>query len=844
MGVVEQLRFVPSSVARSMITRRTHTVGALLPDLHGEYFSELIRGIDLAARARGLHLLVSSSHGDAVEAAAALRAMKGRVDGLLVMSPHASADFLWGNLADDLPAVLMNTRVAGGAHSSFAVDNHAGAYAMVQHFVAARPSPRRLHRRPGKQLRAQERLRGYREAMAALLPGSFEQVLQGDFTQESGFRAGNHVVALTERPTAIFASNDMMAIGCLSALNEAGLPVPHDIALAGFDDIPISRYVNPPLTTVRAPHLRARRPGAREPGLGHRGTGAHADPAPDAARRPGDSPVDRGTRRTEIPAAPAARHVKRTDRATREPQSPKPRRRGPMRQVHRFQLRALAAAAMLALAVPAMAQLSSATVRGAVTADAKAQPGATVVATNTATGQTTRTTSRADGSYVLVNLVPGTYKIDITAEGFAPARRDVDRGDRPDGRPRPDAGQDRRDAARYGADHRLGGPRSQDLRGRHQRQPEADRSAAADHAQLPRLRRPGAGRALRRRQRRQREGAKRRAEPGQHQHLHRRRQPEEQHPARRRRRAGLDARQPVPAVGDRRVQGHLAELQGGVRPGQQRRDHGRDEVGQQRAARRGVHRSHRRRPHGLQPEPEGEQGERLRSRRLHAGPVRLHARWADRAEQGALVHVVRRQGHRLGPQCRPRRHQPAGAQRRVGGELLSAAGLASDLVQGELGVRQDRRRPQRQPADRADGARAARKGPHPGGLQQERARQRPAPHQRRDAPRLQARMDDRQVPERGARRLRALRVEPEFRQQESGDQVLHFAQQREHRRGRDHQHRGFARRPGQEAEGHPAAGRPDLHGDRRPHDQDGRQGQVHELRPAGRRSAASTCFRS
>jgi outer membrane receptor protein involved in Fe transport len=91
-----------------------------------------------------------------------------------------------------------------------------------------------------------------------------------------------------------------------------------------------------------------------------------------------------------------------------------------MRQVHRFQIRALAAAAMLALAVPAAAQLSSATVRGAVTADAKAQPGATVTATNTATGQVTRTTSRADGSYVLVNLVPGTYKIDITAEGFAP----------------------------------------------------------------------------------------------------------------------------------------------------------------------------------------------------------------------------------------------------------------------------------------------------------------------------------------------------------------------------------------------------------------------------------------
>jgi len=252
MGVVAQLRFVPSSAAQSMITRRTHTVGALLPDLYGEYFSELIRGIDLAARARSLHLLVSSSHGDVAEAAAALRAMNGRVDGLLVMSPHVSADFLWGNVSDDLPAVLMNTHVAGGEHSSFAVDNHGGAYAMVRHLVEQGHRAIAFVAGPESNFEAQERLRGYRAALADLLPGMSEQVLQGDFTQESGFRAGNQVAALTERPTAVFASNDVMAIGCLAALNEAGVAVPGEISLAGFDDVPVARYVNPPLTTVRA----------------------------------------------------------------------------------------------------------------------------------------------------------------------------------------------------------------------------------------------------------------------------------------------------------------------------------------------------------------------------------------------------------------------------------------------------------------------------------------------------------------------------------------------------------------------------------------------------------------
>ena len=246
-----QLRFTPSSAARSLITRRTHTVGALLPDLFGEYFSELIRGIDLKARARGLHLLVSSSHGDAQEAASALRAMHGRVDGLLLMSPHIDTASLAANLPLGLPVVLINTRLPEDGLSSFAVDNHGGAFAMTRHLIS------RGHRQvafiggPDNNYEAQERLRGYRSALAGLLPGAPELVLPGDFTEESGWRAGSEIATLAQRPTAVFCGNDMMAIGCLAALAEAGVRVPQDIALAGFDDIPIARYVTPPLTTVR-----------------------------------------------------------------------------------------------------------------------------------------------------------------------------------------------------------------------------------------------------------------------------------------------------------------------------------------------------------------------------------------------------------------------------------------------------------------------------------------------------------------------------------------------------------------------------------------------------------------
>src|SRR5437868_2073765 len=86
--VIDRLRYVPHTTARSLITKRTHVIGVLLPDLYGEFFSELIRGIDSAARDEHLHLLLSSSHGDATEMMAAIRAMHGRVEGLLVLAPQ------------------------------------------------------------------------------------------------------------------------------------------------------------------------------------------------------------------------------------------------------------------------------------------------------------------------------------------------------------------------------------------------------------------------------------------------------------------------------------------------------------------------------------------------------------------------------------------------------------------------------------------------------------------------------------------------------------------------------------------------------------------------------------
>ena len=246
-----KLGYIPHFGARSLSTRRTQCIGAILPDLHGEFFSELIRGIDRVARLKEQHLLLTPSHDDADELADALRSMQGRADGVLVMSPHLDAEVLRGNLPDSMPVVLMNTPRHGTPYSSFVVDNRGGAAAMVRHLGSLGHRRIAMISGPEGNFDADERLRGYTETLAKLAPRARPQVLRGDFTEESGQRAGREIAAMRTRPQAVFAANDMMAIGCLLGLGAAGLSVPGDVALAGFDDIPVARYVNPPLTTVR-----------------------------------------------------------------------------------------------------------------------------------------------------------------------------------------------------------------------------------------------------------------------------------------------------------------------------------------------------------------------------------------------------------------------------------------------------------------------------------------------------------------------------------------------------------------------------------------------------------------
>ena len=244
LETAQALRYAPHGVARSLSIRRTNTIGLLLPDLHGEFFSEVIRGIDAEARRSGYHLLVSGFHSDQDEMSAVLGAMRGRVDGLIVMSPDREAATLWQQLPLGLPTVLLNS--IGDAARAITIDNYGGAVAMVQHLLSLGHRTIAFITGPAQNADASERLRGYRDAVGAAAYGE----IAGDFGEQAGYAAAQQLLRAAKKPSAIFAANDAMAIGALSALREAGVAVPDEIALAGFDDVPIARYLTPPLTTV------------------------------------------------------------------------------------------------------------------------------------------------------------------------------------------------------------------------------------------------------------------------------------------------------------------------------------------------------------------------------------------------------------------------------------------------------------------------------------------------------------------------------------------------------------------------------------------------------------------
>ncbi|MFH1842189.1 MAG: LacI family DNA-binding transcriptional regulator [bacterium] len=246
-----RLDYWPNGAAQSLTTHCTRTFGVLLPDLYGEFYSDVICGIDQLSRLNDYQILLSSSHSNSEDVLAASRAMLGRIDGLIMMAPDEASIDIVERVRRRVPVVLLNPRIHVEHCHSVGIENFDGARAAVEHLLSLGHRDIAFIAGPEGNVDAEERLRGFRQALtAAGLDVDRAQVAAGDFREIAGFEAGTRILAHRPRPTAVFAANDSMAIGLLAALRRAGCRVPEDMAVVGFDDVAIAGYLNPALTTV------------------------------------------------------------------------------------------------------------------------------------------------------------------------------------------------------------------------------------------------------------------------------------------------------------------------------------------------------------------------------------------------------------------------------------------------------------------------------------------------------------------------------------------------------------------------------------------------------------------
>jgi LacI family transcriptional regulator len=259
LTAAERLGYRASVLARSLRLQQTLTLGMLVPDISNPFFSPIIKGAEEAALERGYNLILCNTEDDPAREETYLRLLRQRqVDGLLIASSQM-ADRTIADLRDEgeLPFVLLNRATRSADDFAVVVDNRAAASEAVAHLAAL--GHRRVGHIAGPQTTTTglERLDGYLDGVRAhglsVEPGL---VVEAEaFSVDAGCRALVAMLAGGARPTAVFAANDLIAIGIFQRLREVGIVVPRGLSVVGFNDIPLAGLLEPGLTTIRVPQF-------------------------------------------------------------------------------------------------------------------------------------------------------------------------------------------------------------------------------------------------------------------------------------------------------------------------------------------------------------------------------------------------------------------------------------------------------------------------------------------------------------------------------------------------------------------------------------------------------------
>ncbi len=248
---IEQMGYHPSAIARSMARGQTHTLACISPNLTDYTFSSVIEGAETEARQQG-YFILSASASDPEAFHELVNELVGhrRVDGLIVINPYADDRYKF--LPKDFPLVFVGARSHDEKVCSVALDDEKVAYEATRHLISLGHTNIAMITGPMEEDCSQDRTAGYQRALQeAGIPFDETMVNEGDWSATSGQSALQSFVEDGRAPTAIFAQNDRMAMGVLRAARDANLRIPSQLAVIGVDDMPLSSYFDPPLTTMR-----------------------------------------------------------------------------------------------------------------------------------------------------------------------------------------------------------------------------------------------------------------------------------------------------------------------------------------------------------------------------------------------------------------------------------------------------------------------------------------------------------------------------------------------------------------------------------------------------------------
>ncbi len=255
--IIERLGYQPDAIARSLVSRRTRTLGLITADFGDYFFTQVIAGAEAEARRQGYFFMLGSTQRNPEDEPVYIRLLTERhVEGILWARPSSEPDdrHLMALLEEGVPVVTTAYHLPNQTLTVVDVDNVDGAQQATRCLLDNNRRQIAMITGPASWKSVIDRSQGYRCALEAVgIPFASALVSEGDWSYASGYRAARELVARGKSFSALFAQNDQMAIGAMHALRETGKRVPEDVAVVGYDDIPVAEFCDPPLTTIRQP---------------------------------------------------------------------------------------------------------------------------------------------------------------------------------------------------------------------------------------------------------------------------------------------------------------------------------------------------------------------------------------------------------------------------------------------------------------------------------------------------------------------------------------------------------------------------------------------------------------